>query len=68
MSGEPIADTKVRIMDDHREELKENYGNIEIKGSAVLYDILSTVGRQPVEDGWLSTGDRDFTLVGHYML
>lgn len=59
--GEPIADTKVRIMDDHREELKENcIGNIEIKGSAVCKGYFEYDGRQPVEDGWLSTGDIGF--------
>lgn len=63
--GKPFADTKVRITDDYHKELEENcIGNIELKGSAVCKGYFGYNGRQPVTDGWLSTGDMGFLSDG----
>lgn len=59
--GKPIADTKIRIVDDCYEELKENcIGNIELKGSTVCKGYFEYESQQPVREGWLRTGDIGF--------
>ncbi len=59
--GEPMADTKVRIVDDDFKELGKNcVGNIEIKGGTVFKGYYGYNGRIPVREGWLSTGDIGF--------
>ncbi len=64
MLGEPIENTKVRIVDNEGKELpSEHIGNIEIYGLNVTsgyYNNKIATEKIMSEDGWLNTGDIGF--------
>jgi o-succinylbenzoate---CoA ligase len=57
-SGLPLFGNRLRIVDDHLQELDAGtIGQILVQGASVMHGYLHQFEKAPIQDGWLHTGD-----------
>jgi o-succinylbenzoate---CoA ligase len=57
-SGLPLFGNRLRIVDDHIQDLNTGaIGQILVQGASVMHGYLHQFENDPIQDGWLYTGD-----------
>ena len=67
-SGRPLANTRVRIVDEHRRDIPDgSVGEIAIQSVSLLseYYRRTDLSAAAIADGWYFTGDLGFMMDGH---